>query len=93
MAVTDSVGVGSDPVMRGNALQTDRYRRGVFMRVSRVVVMVVVHLLGRKASCMLTDAVSREKRDVFAGAVGVFSLEKIDLVWFVKFVGRGCGWK
>jgi hypothetical protein len=30
---------------------------------------------------------------VFAGAVSVFSLEKTDLVWFVKFVGRGCGWK
>jgi succinate dehydrogenase hydrophobic anchor subunit len=43
MAVTDSVGVGSDPVMRGNALQTGRY---IFMRISRVVmvVVVVVHL-------------------------------------------------
>jgi succinate dehydrogenase hydrophobic anchor subunit len=43
MAVTDSVGVGSDPVMRGNALQTDKYS---FMRISRVVmvVVVVVHL-------------------------------------------------
>jgi hypothetical protein len=30
---------------------------------------------------------------VFAGAVSLFSLEKMDLVWFVKFVGRECGWE
>jgi hypothetical protein len=30
---------------------------------------------------------------VLAGAVSMFSLEKMDLVWFVKFVGREYRWK
>lgn len=60
MAVTDSVGVGLDPVMRGNALKTDTYRRGDVHADITCGGGGTFITVGEKANCVLTDAVSRE---------------------------------
>ena len=49
----------SGSALRGNALQTGRCSF-IHAGITCVVVVVVLHLLGRKASCLLTDVVSRE---------------------------------